>query len=146
MTIEWGGLGLESTTTSQVLDPAGQLPSQVIDEDDAFQVSVKWTVPAALAPYLGGEFRLRCFAESVGPGPERQIGATVMVPVVPGLASYSNLMALPPGTLPGEGASDGAGGFISGMYQIATVVQHMNGGATPGCGYSEQKLIQIRRP
>lgn len=146
MTIEWGGLNLQSTTTSQVLDP-GDAPVTVIDDSVNFRVRVNWNVPPGLAPFLGGQFRLRCFVESIGPGPEQQIGGTVVVPVVPGQQNYVNLMDVPAGTLPGEGAADPVSGQpVSGMYRISTVLQHLNGGPTPGSGYSQETLIQIRTP
>jgi hypothetical protein len=146
MTIEWGGLNLQSTATSQVLDP-GQLPSTVIAANVPFRVRLNWTVPPGLAPFLGGQFRLRAFAESVGPGPEIPIGQLV-INVVPGQTAYNNQdINVPAFTLLGEGEIDPTSGQpVSGMYRIGTVLQHMNPGETQGCGFTDEALVQIRRP
>lgn len=146
MTIEWGGLNLQSNTTCQVLDP-GDAPTAVLDAGTPFRVRVNWTVPPALAPFLGGQFRLRCFAESVGPGQEEQIGGTEFVPVVPGQVNYVREMAIGAAALRGEGEVDPATGRpVSGMYRIATVIQHINGGPTTGSGFAADALVQMRTP
>ena len=147
MTIEWGGLNLQSQTTCQVID-SGDAPTTVLDANVPFRVRVNWTVPAGLAPFLGGQFRLRCFAESLGPGQEQQIGGTELVPVVPGQTSYSRLMTVGANALLGEGAIDPSSGQpVSGMYRVATVIQHLNGSlATEGSGFAADALIQMRQP
>jgi hypothetical protein len=146
MTIEWGGLNLQSNTVCQVLDP-GDAPTTVLDANVAFRVRVIWTVPPGLAPFLGGQFRLRCFAESVGPGQEQQIGGTELVPVVPGQTNYSRDMTVGANALQGEGVNDPVTGQpVSGMYRIATVIQHLNGGPTMGSGFAADALIQMRQP
>lgn len=142
MSIEWGGLPFQSSMTNEVID-LGQVPHNVLDANEPFQVQVKWSVPAPLAPYLGGSFRLRAFAESIGPGPEQQIGATVVVAVVPGQVGYEATINVPGDTLPGEGAGAPA---VSGVYKIVSVLQHLNGGATEGSGFAEGKRIQLRQP
>lgn len=146
MTIEWGGLNLQSNTTCQVLDP-GDAPTTVLDAGVAFKVRVNWNVPAGLAPFLGGQFRLRCFAESVGPGQEEQIGGTEFVTVVPGQQNYSREMSVGANALRGEGQNDPTTGRpVSGMYRIATVIQHINGAPTMGSGFAADALIQMRTP
>lgn len=146
MTIEWGGLNLQSNTTGLVLDPL-DAPKTVLDSGVPFKVQVDWTVPPGLAPFLGGQFRLRCFAESVGPGQEVQIGGTILEPVVPGQLNYTRDIPVAAGALRGEGQLDPATGQpVSGMYRIATVIQHINGAPTQGCGFAEAELIQMRTP
>lgn len=146
MTIEWGGLNLQSNTVCQVLDP-GDAPTTVLDSGVAFRVRVRWDVPAGLAPFLGGQFRLRCFAESVGPGQEQQIGGTEVVPVVPGQLVYVRDMNVGAGALQGEGELDAVTGRpVSGMYRIATVIQHVNGAPTTGSGFAADALVQFRTP
>jgi hypothetical protein len=146
MTIEWGGINLQSNMTCQVLDntPA---PASVLDANEPFTVRMGWTVPAALAPFLGGSFRLRVYVESFGPGPERQVGQ-VNVPIVPGQQNYAGIdMIVPGNTLPGEGAPDPVTGQpVSGLYRCVAVLQHLNGGATEGSGYHDGTLIQLRQP
>jgi hypothetical protein len=142
MTIEWGGINLQSTMSCQVFDntPA---PAGVLDANLPFTVRVGWSVPPTLAPFLGGSFRLRVYVESIGPGPEQIVGQQV-VAVVPGQLDYQNVDLVVPGnTLPGEGAGAPP---VSGLYRVVAVIQHLNGAATEGSGYHEGALIQLRQP
>ena len=142
MTIEWGGIGLQSNMTCSVLDNT-TAPATVLDANLPFTVRMGWTVPAALAPFLGGSFRLRVYVESFGPGPEQMIGQ-VNVPVVPGQQNYNNIdMNVPGNSLPGEGAGAPP---VSGLYRCVAVLQHLNGAATEGSGYHDGTLIQLRQP
>lgn len=141
MPIEWGGINLQSSLGNTVLDNTNA-PSSVLDANQPFQVTVNWTVPPVLAPFLGGSFRLRIYAESMGPGPEQQIGSKV-VAVVPGQQVYSDSITVPGNALLGEGAGAPP---VSGAYKIVTVLQHVNGVATEGSGFAENPLIQLRQP
>lgn len=146
MTIEWGGVNLQSDMTCQVLDNTSA-PTTVLDANVAFDVRLDWTVPLPIKDFLGGSFRLRVYAESIGPGPEQMIGQ-MNVPVVPGQATYSNkVLTVPGNTLRGEGAPDPVSGEpVSGLYRIVAVLQHVNGVATEGSGYHEGILVQLRQP
>jgi hypothetical protein len=141
MPIEWGGINLQSNISATVLDNTAA-PSTVLDANLPFTVAVSWSVPPALAPFLGGSFRVRCYAESIGPGPEQQIGALNQA-VVAGQVNYAGNVPVPGNALPGEGAGAPP---VSGVYKIVTVIQHINGGATEGSGFSEQPVIQLRQP
>jgi hypothetical protein len=141
VTIEWGGFDLQSSMDCTVFD-SGAAPQSVMDANVPFRVRLNWTVPAVLAPYLGGSFRLRLFAESIGPGPEQQIGQAV-VAVAPGSTSYTTDIVVPANALPGEGAGSPP---VSGLYKIVAVVQHINGVATEGSGYSDGPMVQLRQP
>jgi hypothetical protein len=121
----------------------------VLDANLPFFVKVDFTVPAVLAQYLDGTFRIRAFAESIGNGPERQIGSDLIVPAASGQTNYpGNLINVPGNTLPGEGASDADGRPVSGVYRIVTVLQYVNqfGVATEGSGFAEGPTIQLRQP
>jgi hypothetical protein len=145
MTIEWGGLPFQSQANVQVLDP-DQLPSAVIDDNATFRVRVTWSVPDPLDDYLGGQFRLRAFAESMGPGPEVQLGSDNVVPVVQFQQNYQHDIIVSPGTLLGEGQVDSTGRPVSGTYRIMAVIQHLNPGPTRGSGFTDERLVQIRTP
>jgi hypothetical protein len=142
MPIEWGGINLQSNLSNTVIDNTSA-PTTILDADVPFTVNINWDVPVPLAPFLGGQFRLRLYAESMGPGPEQQIGGTVVVPVVPGQVNYNSSILVPGNTLPGEGVGAPP---VSGAYKLVTVIQHLNGGATEGSGFAENPLIQLREP
>ncbi len=140
-TIEWGGVNMQSNMDCTVFDNTAA-PSTVLDANLPFNVKLDWTVPALLAPFLGGSFRLRLFVESIGPGPEQQIQQTI-VAVSPGATNYTATVTVPGNTLPGEG---GGAPPVSGLYKIVAVVQHLNGVATEGCGYHDGTTVQLRQP
>jgi hypothetical protein len=142
MPIEWGGINLQSNLSNTVIDNTAA-PTTILDANVPFSVNIAWTVPPTLAPFLGGSFRLRTYAESMGPGQEQQIGATTVIPVVPGQLNYASANLVPGNTLQGEGVGTPP---VSGTYRIVTVLQHLNGGATEGSGFAEGPLIQLRQP
>ena len=90
MAIEWPVAPNSSAMTVQVLDNTAA-PANILDAGLATTVRINWTVLPPHNAILGGSFRLRAFAESIGPGPEVQIGNTVNVPVVPGQKPYGPL-------------------------------------------------------
>jgi hypothetical protein len=147
MAIEWGTTGLSSLMTHDIIDntPA---PSDVLEAGLPFKVEVRWAVPAALASLIGAgdAFRLRAYAESIGPGQEMQIGEFVAPGVVNQL-NYVATIAVNPNPLLGEGVPFG-GVPVSGIYDIVCVLQHLNGGVPTvhsGCS-DEQPLVMVKAP
>jgi hypothetical protein len=113
----------------QVLDSDGRLPTNVMSAGTPFQIRVTWNVPAAAATMIGSSdtFRLRAFAESIGPGQELMLGGTALVPGVANQTAYEHVINVSPNPLLGEGATFG-GQAVSGLYKIAVVAQHLNDG------------------
>ena len=147
MSIEWGGFPFTSTMTAAVLDP-GQAPSDVLVASQPCRVDVAWDVPPAIAALInaGHQFRLRAYAESVGPGQEKQLGGTDFVAGVPGQINYTHQINVPGGTLLGEGQVDG-GQPVSGLYKVAVVLQLMNGAPTRISGFGEAtRNVMFRAP
>jgi hypothetical protein len=147
MSIEWGGLPFTSNMEAKVIDP-GQAPADVLVANQPCRVDVKWDVPPAIAALVnaGHQFRLRAYAESVGPGPEKQIGGTDFVPGVPGQLQYTHSINVPGSTLLGEGQVDG-GQTVSGLYKVACVLQFMNGVPTRISGFGEHtQHVMFRAP
>ncbi|MCX8003834.1 MAG: hypothetical protein N2688_02585 [Burkholderiaceae bacterium] len=145
MPIEWGGLNLQSSMSTRVLDNTSA-PTTVLDSSLPFNVEVSWQVPAGIAALLNSshQFRLRAYAESIGPGPEQQIGGTVNVPAVRDQLNYGPvLINVPASTLLGEGQGVPP---VSGTYKVVTVLQLLNGGATEDSGFAEAAIIQMRTP
>ena len=117
-------------------------PSTVLDANEPFDVRVEWQVPAPINTLIGGSFRLRVFAESIGPGQEEQIGPTINVAAVPNQLDYLQDIAIPGDTLQGEGVAP----LSSGVYKIVAVLQHLNGGENEVSGFAESPLVQLRTP
>lgn len=148
MPIEWPDGPEESTMTVEIPDnwptpPAGS--PIILVASEPFKVNIGWTVPTPYDTTLGGSFRLRAYVESIGPGPEIQIGPTLTVPVAPGQTNYTATIDVPAGTLVGEGATvDGAP--VSGVYRITAVIQHLNPNPTSVSGFVEDTVRMFRTP
>lgn len=144
MAIEWPVAPNSSAMTVQVLDNTAA-PANILDSGLATTVRINWTVLPPHNAILGGSFRLRAFAESIGPGQEAQIGSTLTVPVVPGQTNYTADIALAGSTLLGEGELFG-GLPVSGVYKIVAVLQHLNPAATEVSGFAEATIRMFRTP
>jgi hypothetical protein len=142
MSIEWGTFPNQSAMSMFVHDNTGA-PSSVLDANQPFNVHVSWQVPANIAAIIGGNFRIRVFAESIGPGQEKQVGATAVVAATPGQTSYDIHVLVNGGELQGEGAGAPA---VSGMYKLVSVLQHLNPGPNTCSGHGEGPMIFLRTP
>ncbi|MBL8325825.1 MAG: hypothetical protein JNJ89_12810 [Rubrivivax sp.] len=133
MAIEWGITGFSSDMSCKVLDNTTLAPSNVLQAGAPFQIEIRWKVPPALASLIsaGDSFRLRAYAESVGPGQEIQVGATEIEPGVFNKLDYVHTMTVSPNPLLGEGVAF-SGTPVSGIYNIMCVLQHLNGGVPTG--------------
>jgi len=131
----------------QVIDPGGA-PNTIIRVVDPFTIRVRFAVDQPGASLLGGQWLIRAYAESVGPGDEKQIGNTVQLNVSAGVPGgpparleYTADVNVPANTLDDEGPTS------SGVYKIVTIVTHRNfGGPTVLAGFSEGPMIQMRQP
>lgn len=147
--IEWGNLGFTSPITHRVLDLSGQPPNEVLIAGQPFNIEVKFKVPAALSPLIGNcdKFRLRAFAESQGPGQEVQVAELIVDGLAGGVTDYTAVMKVSPNPLLGEGQVY-KGEYVSGLYHIVVVLQHLNGGmATVYSGNSDvEPSVFFRAP
>ena len=77
------GNALTGTIAVSVLDPTvgAYPPPSIVQRDHAWQIQVNWTISGPAALGLGGDWKVRAFLESVGPGYEGQAGPTVTVPL-----------------------------------------------------------------
>lgn len=144
MAIEWGITGQHSYMGHKVLDNSAD-PKDVLQAGAPFQIEVKWDVPASLASLIGpgDQFRLRAYAESIGPGQEVQVGPTTLATGVPNQTSYTQMIDVNPNPLLGEGQAFG-GVLVSGLYKIVCVLQHINGGVvTIHSGASDQEPMVV---
>jgi hypothetical protein len=129
----------------QVLDPGGA-PNTIIQRQDAFTIRARFTVNQPGASLLGGQWQMRAYVESIGPGQEIQVGTNALavsagVPVPGPALEYTLNVAVPGNTLSAEDNNN------SGVYKIVVVITHQNfGGPTVLAGFSEGPVIQVREP
>ena len=130
----------------QVLDPGGA-PNTIIQRQDPFVIRTQFSINQPGASLLGGQWQLRAYVESIGPGQEVQVGTAALnvaagVPAGgPPRLEYTVNINVPGNTLSAEDANN------SGVYKIVVVVTHQNfGGPTVLAGFSEGPVIQVREP
>ncbi len=135
----FGGL-LTGTISTLVEDPSGiSPPSSIIQTDDAWQVVVSWNISGIAAMFLGGNWTVRVFVESIGPGPEVQVGTTQVVP----------LSAAPPATSRSYNTTMpvGAGVLPEGSYKLVTLLNYENAGVSGEmAAFVESPIVQIIPP
>jgi len=133
--------GLNGAVTGVLIRDHDGNPNKVIDNELPFDVKVDWTVnPAATAVLLEGTWRVRAYAESIGPGPEKAIGS-VDVQATGGLA-YTATITVPVNTLPADVPPD------SGVYKLVVVITYRthNNAPTEIAAFSEGPTFMLRQP
>jgi hypothetical protein len=139
--------------TLTVLDP-GQAPTTILDADQPFSLRIEWSVGGAWIATIGGEWLVRAYAESIGPGVERQLGAPGPLVVslsnytpgtaFPGQRIFTATIVVPAGQLPAESPPPNE---QSGVYNLVTVITHRNFGAdTELAGSATGPVVQMRQP
>lgn len=131
------GLDLEFMNVV-VLDP-DSTPNRVLDTDRAFRIRVDWKTIGQSVQTLGGDWHVRAYYESMGPGPEGFFAESVVPvsPVAPPATSESYSTLLGPASI-----------TTAGVYKIVVVLTHTNtnGSATELAAFGEGPLIQLRTP
>lgn len=132
-------MSLAGALSAVLIDP-GQAPATIVKTTDPFRVHADWFVNGPAAAIMGGDWHLRAYLESIGPGFEGQIGPTVNVPVA----------TTPPLPLPRNYHADinvAAGAVPAGTYKLVTVLLYTNGGfPNEIAGFSEGPLVQFYDP
>jgi hypothetical protein len=125
------------SVTAVVLDNNGS-PATVVEAAAPFTIHAEWEISPLAALLLGGEWQLAAYVESIGPGAEQQIGATVTIPLNGG-TNYTADVTVPANTLPDDPAPP-----TSGVYKVATVLTHRNfGSITDVVGVVEGPVLRI---
>ena len=125
------------SVTATVLDNNGA-PATVLEAGDPFTIHADWQISPLAALLLGGDWQLAAYVESIGAGPEQQVGPTVTVPLT-GAPNYSADITVPANTLPNTPAPP-----ASGVYKTVTVLTHTNFGAvTDVVGIVEGPVLRI---
>ncbi|MEZ4868367.1 MAG: hypothetical protein R3C14_43970 [Caldilineaceae bacterium] len=134
------GTLLTGTIDTQVEDPAGiNPPANIIQTDDPWDVKVDWSISGVAAPFLGGDWKVTVYVESIGPGPEQQVGTTANVP----LASVSPAFTRNYTTT----VSVGAGTLPAGSYKLVTLLNYSNGGLPQEmAAFDDGTIIQLYDP
>jgi hypothetical protein len=135
--------GVTGNVSVTVLDPAGIAPTTIIQTDHAWQVRVDWFIDGAVAPFIGGKWKVRVYAESLGNGEEKQIGDTMDVdlnttPPLPTPRNYSTTVNIP------KFSDDALKGLDAGLYRLMTAVLYENL-LVPleMAGFEEGPIVQI---
>lgn len=151
MAIEWGLSGVASPLNFNVIDVSGLQPLNVVQKTNPVRIGFDFQVPSPFPGWVNPthSFRVRAYAESIGPGPELKLGETTLAGVLH-QTSYSGSFDVPAGTLLGEGDRDPATGQpVSGTYNIILVLQMLNGTHDMGVsGIDDQgeRLLMVRNP
>ena len=151
---EFGNLDdLDGQVSSVILIDKDGRPNRVIQQDKGFTVTVDWdatdnTSSGSLA-WLDGDWTVYAFAESIGPGPEKQIGQPVPVAYNPGVAAdgntgaWSATVTVQPNELEGDNPPT-----VSGMYSLGVLITHTTAAGTKTMitGFGKSKRFEIRTP
>ena len=105
-----------------VLNDNNGVPSSVIDACTEFTIDAKWEISLLAALLMGGDWQVAAYAESIGPGEEKQIGPTQTV-ALNGGTNYATQIKVPANTLP-----DNVPPGQSGAYKIVVLLTHLNFG------------------
>ncbi|MFI1996629.1 hypothetical protein [Actinoplanes sp. NPDC020271] len=84
--------------TAIVKDNNGE-PSSVLEAGEKFEIRCEWKISRLAALLLGGRWKVAAYVESIGPGPEKQIGLTKVVALNGGTEYHADI-EVPAHTLP----------------------------------------------
>ena len=125
------------TFTATLTDNNGS-PSTVLEAAAPFTIQCSWTISPLAALLLGGEWQVAAYVESMGPGPEQEVGAPVTI-ALNGNTNYSANIVVPANTLPNNPAPP-----FSGAYKLVTLLTHRNfGNVTDVAAVVEGPIVRI---
>ena len=125
------------TFDAQILDNNGA-PTSVLEASAPFTIQCSWSVSSLAALLLGGQWQLAAYVESIGAGPEQEIGAAVTV-ALNGSTNYAADIVVPGNTLPDNPAPP-----ASGAYKVVMLLTHRNfGHVTDVAGIVEGPVVRI---
>lgn len=107
------------TFNATVVDNNGQ-PSTVLDAGQPFTIRTQTDLGAVAALFLGGTLQYAAYAESIGPGVEKQIGQTVNF-AMNGTQVINTDIVVTPGAL---GLPNNLGPGQSGAYKLVVLLTH----------------------
>lgn len=117
--------------TATVQDNNGA-PATVLEAGQIINISVSWTISPLAALLLGGQWEVSAYVESMGPGPEQQVGPTRILPLN-GNTAFADTITVPANTLPNNPVPPN-----SGIYKVVTVLLHRNFGTVSNVAAVEE--------
>jgi hypothetical protein len=126
---------IDASVTGEVIDTDGD-PSLVLDVNFPFTFQLDWTLKGSLPPLINGFFHVDAYAESMGPGPEIQLGSydgPVSIPSTPYVLRTS--ISVPASTITS----------LRGAYKLTAVLTHRNAMNIPTqmAGFYEGPMVQF---
>lgn len=129
---------LDARVDAVVLLDLDGSPNRVIDQGIGFNVRVDWHLDGTLKSMIAGTWTVRLFVESMGPGPEAQLGTAVVA--LGANPNYSATINVGPNALP-------AGPPASGVYKLVVVITHEAFGVkSEMAGFGEGPMFDVRQP
>ena len=108
--------------TAEVLDNNDE-PRNVVDAGQPFTIRTRTTLSPLAATFLGGTLQYAAYAEAIGPGAEKQIGATVNF-VLDGTQVINKDIVVSPA----NGLPNNVGPGESGSYKVVVLLTHRSTG------------------
>lgn len=136
------GTPLTGSLSAKVVDYQGVTPGNIIRADHDWAVHFDWSLKGPLAGCLCGEFCLRVFMESIGPGPELALPFKddIRVPLDPcGDGHYKHIFRIPAGSIPAEACGP--------AYRVVGSLSFYNTCDEPGpiSGFCDLGMVQFYR-
>jgi len=121
-------------------------PTTIIRDDQSWALTVSWRTEGFLNGWIGGEWHLHVYAESLGPGPEVRLTDLPedhfpALEPAEGSSSYSKHFQVDAGAL--QAGVDGVT-----LYKIVTALTYVNlaGNYAPMACHADGPIIQIYTP
>ena len=131
-------LEIDGRITSVTLLDKDNNPNRVVEGDEGFKVRVRWHVEGTMLPYLGGQWTVKCFVESIGKGFEGLIGTAAQQ--VTGANDYEATIDVGPNQLPPPPGDDT-------VYELVALVSHSNHHKkTEIAGFGVGHYFEVRNP
>ncbi len=117
---------------THLIDGNGIPDTTIISMTDQWTLRVDWSVNGLLVGSIGGTWHVRCYLESIGPGPEFLVASRDVT--VTGGNNYSESFTIGPNMPP-----------QAGLYKLVSVITYSNLLNQPGlfAGYDEFGLVQF---
>lgn len=133
---------LTGSVTAFAVPSPGPAPATIISTAVAWSVHIEWEIHGLFALGLAGDWHVKAFLESMGPGVEMQAGPTQNIPLAAGVfqapdrRNYTANIPVAAGATP------------AGVYKLVTTVTYTEPSGQPGpmAAYQEGPVLQFFEP